>query len=134
MSIGAIFAGVILGRRDKAADQRHSRRSLFTERMSLFLAGQLLAVGSLAVYLLYLVYYYTVPMCCFKLILYRAIRRKLCLGLETGDGKITVRYLKDGREQRYTKRIDEEVPNRFASFAACRTLRSILSDIEKGAV
>ena len=102
--------------------------------MSTFVFFQLVAVGSLLAYMLYLIYYYTVPMCCFKLILYRAIRRKLCLGLETGDGKITVRYLRDGREQRYTKRIDEEVPNRFASFAACRTLRALLSDIEKGAV
>ena len=83
-------------------------------------------------YMLYLIYYYTVPMCVFKLILYRAIQRKVCLDLRSGDGKITVTYMKDGREQRYTKRIDEEIPNRFAAFAACRTLKALLSDIENG--
>ncbi|MBR1455644.1 MAG: hypothetical protein IJ594_00615 [Oscillospiraceae bacterium] len=102
--------------------------------MNAFVFGQLLAVGSLLAYLLYLVYYYTVPMCWFKLILYRAIRRKVCLGLRSGDGMLTVRYVKDGRECLFTKRIDEEVPDRFVSFAACRTLKSILADIENGVV
>ena len=102
--------------------------------MSTFVFFQLVAVGSLLAYMLYLIYYYTVPMCCFKLILFRAIRRKLCLGIRSGDGKITVRYLKDGRECRFTKRIDEEIPNRFTAFAACRTLKSILADIENGVV
>ncbi|MBQ9249510.1 MAG: hypothetical protein IJ179_03980 [Oscillospiraceae bacterium] len=102
--------------------------------MSLFVFTQIIAVGALLVYMLHLTYYYTVPMCVFKLILYRAIRRKVCLGIRSGDGKITATYLKDGREQRYTKRIDEETPNRFAAFAACRTLRALLSDIENGVV
>ena len=102
--------------------------------MSLFLFSQLFAVGSLIAYILYLIYYYTVPMCVFRLILFRAIRRKICLGLQSWDGMLLVRYMKDGRECRLARRIDEDVPNRFASFAACRTLKSILSDIENGEV
>ena len=95
---------------------------------------QLAAVGSLLAYMIYLLYYYTVPMCCFKLILFRAIRKKECLGMQSGDGKIPVRYLRHGREQRYTKAIDQEVPDRFLAIAACHTLRSILEDIRNGVV
>ena len=91
-------------------------------------------VAALIVYMLYLIYYFSIPMCWFRFMLFLAIRSKLCLSIETGEGRITARYLKDGRELEYTKRIDEDVADRFLALSACYTLKSILADIKKGEV
>ena len=95
---------------------------------------QFIAVGSLIVYMLYLIYYHILPMGYFRFLLFRALKRGVCVGIQSWDGKITVRYMKDGRECRYTKQIDEEVPGRFLTTAACHTLKALLSDIENGVV
>ncbi|MBO5556293.1 MAG: hypothetical protein J5927_03835 [Oscillospiraceae bacterium] len=95
---------------------------------------QVIPLAALGLYFLFLIYYHVLPMCRFKLMLYRAIRRNVCLGIQSGNGKITVRYLRDGRERRYTKTIDDDVPDRFVALTACRLLKSILSDIENGVV
>ena len=100
--------------------------------MPLFI--QYIAVGSLLVYMVYLIYYHILPMGYFRFLLFRAIKTGLCTGITSWDGKITVRYTKDGRECRYTKAIDEDLPDRFLPFAACHTLKSILTDIKNGEV
>ena len=51
-------------------------------------------VAALIVYMLYLIYYFSIPMCWFRFMLFLAIRSKLCLSIETGEGRITARYLK----------------------------------------
>ena len=95
---------------------------------------QYIAIGSLLVYMVYLIYYHILPMGYFRVLLFRAIKTGTCLGITSWDGKITVRYLKDGRECRFTKAIDVDVPDRFLPYAACLTLKSILADIKNGEV
>ena len=95
---------------------------------------QYIALGSLLVYTVYLIYYHVLPMAYFRFLLFRALKKGVCTGIRSWDGKITASYLKDGKLCQYTKQIDEEVPERFLSAAACRTLKAILSDIENGVV
>ena len=95
---------------------------------------QYIAVGSLIAYMVYLIYYHIVPMGYFRFLLYRAIKKGVCVRIQSWDGKITAVYRKDGQECRYTKKIDDEVPDRYLPFSACHTLKSILSDIENGVV
>ena len=95
---------------------------------------QFIAVGALIAYMLYLIYYHVLPMSYFRFLLFRAIKRGGCIGIQSWDGKITVRYMKDGQECRYTRPIDEDMPTRFLTSAACQTLKSLLSDIENGVV
>ena len=98
------------------------------------LVVQYVAIGSLLIYMLYLIYYHAVPMGYFRFLLFRALKRGVCIGIKSWDGKITVRYMRDGKEYCFTKPIDEDIPDRFVFFSACHTLKSILSDIENGVV
>ena len=95
---------------------------------------QFIAIGSLIVYMLYLIYYHVLPMSYFRFLLFRAIKKGTCISIRSWDGKITVRYLKDGQECLYTGAIDEDMPARFLTSAACHTLKTLLSDIENGVV
>ena len=95
---------------------------------------QYIALGSLLIYMVYLIYYHVLPMAYFRFLLYRALKKGICTGIWSWDGKITALYLKDGKQSRYTKQIDEEVPDRFLPASACNTLKAILSDIENGVV
>lgn len=95
---------------------------------------QYIALGSLLIYMVYLIYYHVLPMAYFRFLLYRALRKGVCKRIWSWDGKITAVYLKDGKEFRYTKQIDEEVPDRFLTASACKALKAILSDIENGVV
>ena len=95
---------------------------------------QYIALGSVLVYMVYLIYYHALPMAYFRFLLFRALKKGVCKGIQSWDGKITAIYMKDGKECRYTKQIDEEVPDRFLTASACKTLKAILSDIENGEV
>lgn len=95
---------------------------------------QYIALGSLLVYAVYLLYYHALPMAYFRFLLYRALKKGVCTGIRSWDGKITASYLKDGKIFQYTRQIDEEVPDRFLTASACKTLKAILTDIENGVV
>ena len=96
------------------------------------IAFQIIALGSLAIYMLYILYYIAVPMFRLRILMFLARRRYHCTDVSVSDTGVVVRIVKDGQEKILWGRMDPNQNMSYYAMMAGTELKKILKDIRKG--
>ena len=93
---------------------------------------QIFPLLSLAAYFIYLTYYYAAPMFCLKVLLFLAHLRYRCSDVLFTEGKITVKYEKNGEERVMERQLETDPTSRFFAMSVCAELKGMLRIIKRG--
>ena len=92
-------------------------------------AWQILPILALITYIGYTAYYYALPTFRLRILWYIAKKKYHCTSLNISDGKITVKFFKDGEVVMIDRLLEIDVPSRFKITDLCSKFKSVLADI-----
>ena len=90
---------------------------------------QLLPIFALVTYILYMAYYYALPTVHLRLLWFIAERKYHCNYIKITDGRITVKFTKNGEVKVIDRLLEIDVPPRFMVPALCKKFKGVLADI-----
>ena len=94
---------------------------------------QMIPLLTLAMYFLYLTYYYAAPMFWLKVLLFAAHIRYRDIDILFSDGRVTVRYRSEGEERILERPVEADPTSRFFAMTVCSATRGVLRDLRNGA-
>ena len=92
---------------------------------------QIIAILSLVAYILYVTYYYAIPMFCFRMKTYFARKKHLCTDVRVIEEKVVVIFESSGKSRKIERNLGVPVDSRFWAMNLCSSLRSMLKEIQK---
>ncbi len=96
------------------------------------IAFQVIALSSLAIYMLYIIYYVAVPLMRLRFLMLLAYKKYHCSEVRVSDTGVVVKIMKDGQERIIWGRMDPDQDMSYYAMSACAELKKILKDIRKG--
>ena len=93
---------------------------------------QIVPLLALALYILYLSYYYATPMFFLKVLLFMAHLWYGCTDIRFTEGKIIVNYVRNGEEYVMERVLDVDPTSRFFAATVRSEFSSMLRRIRKG--
>mgnify|MGYP006873047859 FL=1 len=90
---------------------------------------QLLPILALVVYIFYTAYYYAIPTYHLRILWLIAKKKYHCHYIKITDGRITVKFEKDGEEKVIDRLLEIDVPPRFMVSALCSKFKGVLKEI-----
>lgn len=101
-------------------------------RMKALIVFQLIALSSLAIYMLYIIYYMAVPLMRLRFLMFLAYKKYHCTEIRISDTGVVVRVPINGHKHTLWGRIDPDQDMAYYAMAACSELKKILRDIRRG--
>ena len=95
---------------------------------------QIIPLLALALYILYLSYYYATPMFFLKVLLFMAHLWYGCTDIRFTEGKIIINYVRDGKEYVLERVLEVDPTSRFFASSERREFSSMLRRIRKGEI
>ena len=96
-------------------------------------AFQIIPILSLALYFVYLVWYYALPMLFLRILLFYGHLRYRGSFISFRNGQITVEYRRNGKVHTLVRPLDVDPTSRFLAMDVCAEFRKVLRDIRRGA-
>lgn len=97
------------------------------------MAIQIIAILSLVAYMVYITYYYALPMAWFKIMKFFACKSHRCEDVRVIEEKIVVIFTASGRERRIERDLGVPLDSRFWTMTLCSTFRSMLKETKRWA-
>ena len=100
--------------------------------MNVMLVFQIIMLGSLAIYMLYILYYVAVPLFRLRMLMLIAYKKYRCTDVRVSDTGVVVRIMKDGQERVLWGRMDPTQDISYYAMMAGTELKKVLRKIRKG--
>ncbi|MBQ6372114.1 MAG: hypothetical protein IJJ22_03200 [Oscillospiraceae bacterium] len=100
--------------------------------MNALIVFQLIALSSLVIYMLYIIYYMAVPLMRLRFLMLLAYRKYHCTDVRISDTGVVVKVPVDGQEHILWGRMDPDQDMAYYAMSACSELKKILRDIRRG--